>query len=162
LVTDRFEISGRGFCGDADSNQVTVSGQPAVILASSPAFLVVLPPIETKPGAAAVEVSCAKNTAPAFLTTFVALDLEADPSPLKPGKHRSLAVRVRGTDTKIALEAQNLAPHIAELTGGTAVKQTSSGGTKNTARFELVGRKQGSFLISIRLVPVVSRPYPNQ
>jgi hypothetical protein len=38
-VTDRFEISGRGFCGDADSNQVTVGGQPALILASSPASL---------------------------------------------------------------------------------------------------------------------------
>jgi len=162
LVTDRFEISGRGFCGDADANQVTVGGQPALVLASSPASIVVLPPFETKPGAAAVEVSCAKNAAPAFLTTFVALELEADSSPLKPGEHRSLTVRVRGTNSKIALEARNLAPDIAELTGGTAVRQSSNGGMNNTAQFELVGRKQGSFLISIRLVPVVSRPHPNQ
>jgi hypothetical protein len=162
LVTDRFEISGRGFCGDADANQVTVGGQPALILASSPMSLVVLPPFETKPGAAAVEISCSKNAAPAFLTTFVALELEADSSPLKPGEHRSLTVHVRGSNSKIALEARNLAPGIAELTGGTVVKQTSSGGMNNTAQFELVGRKQGSFLISIRLVPVVSRPYPNQ
>ena len=63
-LTDRFEISGRGFCGDADSNQVIVGGQPALILASSPVSLVVLPPMGLKPGTAAVEVSCAKNVAP--------------------------------------------------------------------------------------------------
>jgi hypothetical protein len=160
-VTDRFEISGRGFCGDADSNHVTVGGQPALILASSPASLVVLPPMGLKPGAAAVEVSCTKNVAPAFLTTFVALELEADSSPLKPGEHRSLTVRVRGTISKIALEARNLAPDIAELTGGTVVKQSSSGSPNNAALFELVGRQRGRFVISIRLVPVVSRPDPN-
>jgi hypothetical protein len=160
-VSDRFEISGRGFCGDADLNQVTVGGQPALILASSPASLVVLPPMGMKPGAAPVEVSCAKKVAPAFLTTFVALELEADSSPLKPGEHRSLTVRVRGTTSMISLEARNLAPDIAELAGGAVVKQSSSGGANNTAQFEVAGRKRGSFMISIRLVPMVGRLNPN-
>jgi hypothetical protein len=160
LVTDRFEIAGRGFCGDADSNQVTVGGLPALILASSPVSLVVLPPSELKTGAAAVKISCNKNTAPPFLITFVELALEADSSPLKPGEHRSLTVRVRGTSSKIALEARNLASGIAELTGGTTAKQTSSGGPNNTAKFALVGRKRGSFSISIRLLPVVGKPSP--
>ncbi len=160
LLTDRFEISGRGFCGDADLNQVTVGGQSALVLASSPASLVVLPPTELKPGPAAVEVSCAKNKAQTFLTRFVVLELEADASTLKPGEHRSLLVRVRGTVSKIALEARNLAPDIAELAGGTSVKRLSSGGAENTAQFELVGRKQGSFVISIRLVRLVGRPSP--
>jgi hypothetical protein len=160
-VSDRFEISGRGFCGDADLNQVTVGGQPALILASSPASLVVLPAMGMKPGAAPVEVSCAKKVTPAFVTTFVALELEADSSPLKPGEHRSLTVRVRGTTSKISLEARNLAPDIAELAGGAVVKQSSSGSANNTAQFEVVGRKRGSFLISIRLVPMVGRLNPN-
>jgi hypothetical protein len=160
-VSDRFEISGRGLCGDADLNQVTVGGQPALILASSPASLVVLPPMGMKPGAAPVEVSCAKKVAPAFFTMFVALDLEADSSPLKPGERRSLTVRVRGTTSKIFLEARNLAPDIAELTGGGVVKQSSSGSANNTAQFEVVGRKRGSFMISIRLVPMVGRLNPN-
>ena len=160
-LSDRFEISGRGFCGDADLNQVTVGGQPALILASSPASLVVLPPMGMKPGAAPVEVSCAKKIVPPFLTTFVALELEADSSPLKPGEHRSLTVRVRGTTSKISLEARNLAPDIAELTGGAVVKQSSSDSANNTAQFEVVGRKRGSFLISIRLVPMVGRLNPN-
>ena len=161
MLTDRFEVSGRGFCGDADANHVTVGGQPALVLASSPTSLVVLPPVELKPGPADVEISCARNTKQAFLTTFVALELEADSSPLKPGEHRALAVRVRGTSDKIILEARNLAPDIAELAGGTAVKQPSSGGSNNSVHFEVVGRKNGSFLISIRLVPGLSRPRAN-
>ena len=160
LVTDRFEISGKGFCGDADSNQVTVGGLPALILASSPVSLVVLPPAELKSGAAAVTVTCGKNAAPPFLITFIELSLEADSSPLKPGDRRSLTVRVRGTSAKVAIEARNLAPKIAELSGGTAVKQISSGGPNNEAKFTLIGRTRGSFSISIRLVPSVGRPRP--
>lgn len=159
-LADRFEISGRGFCGEADTNQVTIGGQPALVLASSPTSLVVLPPFEMKPGAAAVEVSCAKRAAPAFLATFVALELEADSSPLKSGEHRALTVRVRGTNSKIVLEARNLGPDVAELAGGNVVKRSSNGGANNMARFDLVGRKRGSFLVSIRLVPQLGRPVP--
>lgn len=158
LVTDRFEISGRGFCGDADSNQVRIGGQPALILASSPVSMVILPPDDLNTGAAAVKVTCGKNAAPPFLITFVELALEADSSPLKPAEHRSLTVRVRGTSAKIAIEARNLAPEIAELVGGATVKQTSSGGPNNAAQFTLIGRKRGSFSVSIRLVPAVGKP----
>ncbi len=159
-LADRFEIFGKNFCGDADANQVTIAGQPAIVLASSPAALVVLPPSELQPGSAAVEVSCAKRQAPGFSAAFVGLELEADSSPLKPGEHRALAVRVRGASGKIALEARNLAPEIAELSGGNPVRASSSGGADNFARFEVVGRSNGSFLISIRLVPSLRSPLP--
>ncbi len=84
-LTDRFEIFGKSFCGDADANQVTIAGQPAFVLASSPAALVVLPPPDQKPGSAAVEVSCAKHQSPPFSITLVGLELEADSSALKQG-----------------------------------------------------------------------------
>jgi uncharacterized protein (DUF58 family) len=119
---------------------------------------VVLPPAELQPGVTAVEVSCAKRRSPAFSVALVGLDLQADSSPLRPGDHRELTVRVRGTVAKIALEARNLAPEIAELSGGNPVRASSSGGTENFARFEVVGRKNGSFLISIRLVPNLAPP----
>jgi hypothetical protein len=160
LLTDRFEIFGKSFCGDADSNQVTIAGQPAIVLASSPAALVVLPPPDLQPGSAAVEVSCAKRRPAPFAVTFVGLELEADSSPLKPGEHRALTVRVRGTTAKIALEARNLAPDIAELSGGNPARSSSSGGEENLAKFEVVGQKNGSFLISIRLAPSSGRPLP--
>ncbi|PYU69834.1 MAG: hypothetical protein DMG49_12405 [Acidobacteria bacterium] len=157
-LTDRFEIFGRSFCGDADANQVTIAGQPAIVLASSPTALVVLPPLDLQPGSAAVEVSCARRPSPPFSITFVGLELEANSSPLKPGEHRTLTVRVRGTMAKIALEARNLAPEIAELAGSNPVHVSSTGGAENLARFEVVGRKNGSFLISIRLVPWLGPP----
>jgi len=158
-LTDRFEIAGKGFCGDADANQVTIAGQSALVMASSPVALMVLPPMELDPGPAAVSVTCAKRDAPEFSVTFVELELRADSSPLKRGEHRTLSVRVRGTAEKISLEARNLAPDITELVGGNPVRRQSSGGEPaNVAQFEVAGKKNGTFLISIRLVPTLARP----
>ena len=157
-LSDRFDILGHGFCGDADANNVTIAGRPAIVLASSATSLVVLPPVDLEPGLAPVKISCGKNTFPTFNMTFLELALQANTSALAPGEHRALTVRVRGTQAKVALEAKNLAPDIAELSGGDTVKQLSSGGAENAAHFEVVGRKRGSFLISIRLVPVIAHP----
>ena len=157
-LADRLEIAGRGFCGDADANQITVSGEPAFVLASSPTSLVVLPPPDLQPGRASVDISCAKRNGPPLEIVFVALTLEADASPLAPGVHRELTVRVRGTRDKVSLEAKNLAPDIAELTGGNPLRSSSSGGAENLAHFEVVGRKRGSFMISIRLLSSTPRP----
>src|SRR5437899_3114213 len=159
-LTDRFEIYGKSLCGDADANQVTIAGQPAFVLASSPVALVVLPPPDQKSGSTTMEVSCAKRQAPPFSITLVGLELQADSSPLKPGEHRALNVRVRGTEAKVGLEARNLAAEIAELSMGNPARTSSSGGAENLGKFELVGRKNGSFLISIRLVPSLRGPWP--
>jgi hypothetical protein len=56
------------------------------------------------------------------------------------------------------LEATNLAPDIAELIGGNPLRVTSSGGRENVAHCEVVGRKRGDFLISIRLLNPPSAP----
>ena len=157
-LTDRFEIFGKGFCGDADANQVTIAGQPALVLASSPTALVVLPPPDLGPGNATMEVSCAKHRGLPFSVNFVTLELQADSSALKPGEHRELTVHVRGTSAPVKLEARNLAPAIADLTGGNPARVSSSGGAENLSKFEVVGRKNGNFLISIRLVPALGRP----
>jgi hypothetical protein len=159
-ITDRFEIFGQGFCGDADANQVKVAGQTALVLASSPTSLVILPPQDLDPGSAVVNVSCSKRVSPNFTLTFVALALEADTSPLAPAEHRILTVRVSGTSSKIPLEALNLAPEVAELAGGRSVRVITTGGADNFGRFEVVGRQRGSFLISIRLAPAQARPRP--
>ncbi len=158
-LTDRFEVFGKGFCGDADANQVTIGDHGALVLASSPLALTVLPPTELEAGPARVTVSCAKRDAPEFSVVFVGLELEADSSPLRQGEHRTLTVRVRGTAERISLEARNLAPDIAELEGGNPVRRLSSGGDEeNVVPFEVVGKRNGTFLISIRLVPALGRP----
>jgi hypothetical protein len=159
-LSDRFELSGRAFCGDADANTVTVAGLPALVLASSPMSLVVLPPPELDSGESTVLVSCGKNESPRFSIRFVELTLEASSSPLAPGDHRTLTVRVRGSTGKIGLEARNLAPNIADLNGGNPIRLSSSGGTDNTAQFQLTGKQRGSFVVSIRLLPTQSAPRP--
>jgi hypothetical protein len=155
-LSDRFEISGRGFCGDADDNQVTIHGKSALALAASPNSLVVLPPADLEPGPAEVEIACTKRAARVFSVTFVALQLQADSSPLAPGEHRTLTVQVKGTALKVGLEARNLAPDIADLAGGNPARLSSTGGSENLGRFEIVGRKRGSFVISIHLLSSVA------
>src|ERR1700688_3937241 len=157
---DRFYIFGHGFWGDADANTVSIGGLPAIVLASSATSLVVLPPADLDPGLAPVQINCGQNSFPVFNVALLELALHADSSALAPGEHRGLTVSVRGTAAKIALEAKNLAPDIAELSGGDAVRQLSSGGPENAAHFEVGGRKRGRFLISIRLVPVIAHPTP--
>jgi len=158
-LNDRFEVSGQGFCGEADANQVTIGGQSALVLASSPAALVILPSPDSAPGPQQVAITCAKRGDAAFSMTLVDLQLDANSSPLAPGEHRALTVRVRGTNARVRLEARNLAPDIAELSGGTLVRLLSSGGAENLARFELIGQKRGSFLISIRLLVSSEAPH---
>ena len=159
-VSDRFEISGHGFCGDADANKVSVGGVPGMVLAASPAFLAVLPPLDIGPGPALVEVSCGARKATPFTVVFVSLELEASGAALAPGEHRQLLVRVRGSTAKINLEARNLAPDVADLQGGTTVRAASSGGAENVAHFALQGKQHGSFLISIRLLAPLVTPRP--
>ncbi len=101
----------------------------------------------------AVDVACAKRSSSSFSITFVALSLEGDSSPLAPGEQRTLTVHVRGTASKVGLEARNLAPEVADLSGGNPARISSTGGADNFARFQLVGRQRGTFLISIRLLP---------
>jgi hypothetical protein len=149
---DRFELAGTGFCGDADANSVRVAGKPALVLASSRAAVIALPPTDVASGPANIEASCGKRSAPTFSITFLDLSLDADSSPLAPGEHRTLTVDVRGTVAKVPLEARNLSPKVADLSGGNPAKMSSSGGAENAARFELIGRERGNFLISVRLL----------
>jgi len=157
-LTDRFELLGKGFCGDADSNQVKVAGRPALVLASSPTYLAILPPADLDPGEATVELACRNRQSHPFSLSLVELELDADPAPLKPGEHRTLTVHVRGSAAKVSLEARNLTPGVATLIGGNTATASSRGGKENSARFELVGRTNGSFQIAIRLVPTLVPP----
>jgi len=159
-LSDRFELMGHGFCGDADASRVTIGSSAALVLASSPAYLAILPPVDLNPGPVQVQVSCGEHAAGSFTVVFLSLELEASGAPLAPGEHRTVVVRVKGTTTKVSLEARNLAADVADLTGGETVRVASSGGTDNVAQFELVGKKRGNFVVSIRLIAPLSAPRP--
>src|SRR5438093_11205826 len=53
-LTDRFVVFWKGFRGASDSHRITIAGQRAIVLASSPASLIVLPPQDLQPGATEV------------------------------------------------------------------------------------------------------------
>jgi hypothetical protein len=158
-LSDRLEVSGHGFCGEADSNHVTMGGLAGLVIAASPASLAVVPALQQAPGPASVEVACGKKKAQRFTVVFVNLELEASSAPLAPGEHRQVSVRIKGSTAKLRLEARNLATDVTELQGGgKTVRMLSAGGTENLARFELVGKKKGNFVISIRLVAPPEMP----
>jgi hypothetical protein len=152
-LSDRFELQGSGFCGDADRNLVEVNGHAALVLASSSESMTVLPPEELEAGPAEVSVSCNRGAASSARVIFLSLSLQADNSPLQPGQKRTLSVRIAGSQEKVMLEARNLAPDIAELAGGNPARATSSGGPENIAAFPLTGKQRGNILVSIRLLP---------
>jgi len=152
-LSDRFELQGHGFCGDADKNIVQVNGEAALVMASSSESMTVLPPQDLQPGPGDVTVACNQGPASAVRVIFLSLSLEADTSPLQPGQQRTLRVRIAGTRDKVTLEAHNLAPEIAELAGGETAKAISSGGAENVATFPLTGKQRGNILVSIRLMP---------
>ena len=159
-LSDRFELQGHGFCGDADKNVVQINGQPSLVLASSSESLAVLPPADLDPGPAEVSVSCNKSDAGWTRIVLLALSLEADTSPLKAGQKRTLSVRISGTTERVTLEARNLAPEVAALDGGNPARTTSSGGAQNLAVFPLTGKQHGNILVSIRLLAGVVRAQP--
>jgi hypothetical protein len=152
-LSDRFELQGHGFCGDADKNIVQVNGQAALVMAASSESLTILPPENLQPGPADVTVACNKGPSSAARVSFLSLSLEADTSPMQPGQKRTLTVRIAGTRDRVTLEAHNLAPEIAELAGGSTTKAISSGGAENVATFPLTGKQHGNILVSIRLIP---------
>jgi hypothetical protein len=152
-LSDRFELQGHGFCGDADKNIVQVNGEAALVMAASSESLTILPPENLEAGPADVTVACNKGPSSATRVIFLSLSLEADTSPMQPGQKRTLTVRIAGTRDKVTLEAHNLAPEIAELAGGNTAKAVSSGGAENVATFALAGKQHGNILVSIRLIP---------
>jgi len=159
-LSDRFELQGHGFCGDADKNTVQVNGETALVMASSSESMTILPPENLQPGPAEVTVACNKGAASAARLIFLSLSLQADSSPMQPGQKRTLSVRIEGTRDQVTLEARNLAPEIAELAGGNPAKAVSSGGAENVASFPLTGKQRGNILVSIRLMPGAVRAKP--
>jgi hypothetical protein len=156
VISDRFEVTGSGFRGEADANHATVGGQPALILAASPVSLVILPGPELRTGATKFQLESSGQKTSELPITLVSLALSATSARLEAGERQKLSVEVQGSTERLVIEARNLAPELSELPRGNPLRMVTSGGEKNTAQFEVVGRKAGDFLVSIRLVPGVS------
>jgi hypothetical protein len=134
-------------------NRVAIDGQPSLVLAASPASLVVLPGANAVPGAAALEISVgARRSKPAVLT-LVSLTVEPQAIPIVEGKRNQLLVSVRGTDKKLMLAIENRTPDVIQLTGGNIQRVKSSGGKQNHAIIEMRALRATNFSVSVKLAP---------
>jgi hypothetical protein len=149
----RIEVRGAGFRGDADMNRVTIGGQPSLVLAASPASLVVLPGANSVPGAMALEISVgARRSKPAILT-FVSLTVEPQAIPIVEGKKNQLVVTARGTDQKLMLAIENRTPDVIQLSGGNIQRLRTSGGKRNLAVIDMRALRATDFSVSVKLAP---------
>ena len=167
---DQFAISGARFQGDADENHVWLGSSAVLVLAASPAALVLLPAPDTPLGPAELRVE--GNGSPPQPVSVTVVELEAiNPvGPLRIGQQAILTVRARGTTQPLDVELGNWSPLIIKMlwpansaSSGSAASSyadiervRTSGGEKNEAQIAIVPLSQGKFYVHARL----ARPRP--
>jgi hypothetical protein len=151
-VRDRFWICSAGLRGDADADSVQINGDPAVVLAASPECLVALPSAKAKPGPATIAVQ-SPGTQASGTTTLVALDFDAPEPPPVPEKKSRLTVRVRGSDQKLGIIAENKTPGVLRFLRGDTQELLTSGGAQNIAALDVKAIRSGDYSFRARLLP---------
>lgn len=154
---DHFAIRGQGFESAADANHVQLDGQPALVLASSPLSLVILPGPKTASGLVDLTVDVAGAQTISQLT-LVAFEFDSGEKPIARGKKVKLRVLVRGSRQPLQLEIRNLSPLVVWFPKGDTHVLRTTGGVANAAVFDAQGLAAGDFSLSAKLVPVVSEP----
>jgi hypothetical protein len=150
---DRFAVRGAGFRVEAESNHVYLSGQPCLVLASSPISLVGLPGLRVPLGTIRLDVSVAGHEAQAKSVTVVLLELAGPAEAPQAGAQSKLSVRVHGTGERLAIEVLNFSPEIIRFPRGKVERLTSSGGESNTAEIETKFLASGDYVVTARLIP---------
>ena len=151
-LKDRFTICGGGFRGDADANRVTMNGDRALVVASSPECLVVLPSPRATPGAAKLAVNSPGNDRNAT-TTLVSLQFEAPQTAPVPGQRSELTVHVEGSDAPLNVTIQNETPGVLEFLKGDTQEVRTAGGSRNIAQVQIGAIRSGDYSFSAGLVP---------
>lgn len=146
-----FPIYGAGFRGEADQDVVSVGGEFAVVLASSPVSLVAVPAPETPIGTENVVVQVGGN-ARAETLSVVDLRLFTDTTDITPGKKLNVTVRALGTERPLELEIRNLSPGTIKLPDHGAITVRTRGGPENAAMFSIQGIAAGGFSLAANLV----------
>jgi hypothetical protein len=156
-LKDRFTICGGGFRGDADANRVTINGDRALVVASSPECLVVLPSPRATPGAAKLNVNSPGSDRSAT-TTLVSLQFEAPQTAPVPGQRSELTVHVEGSDVPLNVTIQNETPGVLEFLKGDTQEVRTTGGSRNIAQVQIGAIRSGDYSFSARLIPSPDLP----
>jgi hypothetical protein len=148
---DRFSVCGGGFRGDVDANRVSINGERAFVLASSPECIVVLASPRALPGPAklAIETPGAQWTA---ATTLASLHFDPPLPPLVPEKRSKLALHVQGTDQALRVWVENQTPGVLRFLRGDRQEVLTSGGSQNSAEIEVQAIATGDFSFHGRIL----------
>jgi hypothetical protein len=148
---DRFSVCGGGFRGDVDANRVSINGERAFVLASSPECIVVLASPRALPGPAklAIEAAGAQWSA---TTTLASLHFDPPLPPLVPEKRSKLALHVQGTDQALRVWAENQTPGVLRFLRGDRQEVLTSGGAQNSAEIEVQAIATGDFSFRGRIL----------
>jgi hypothetical protein len=151
-LKDRFSICGGGFRGDADANRVTMNGDRALVAASSPECLVVLPSPRATPGSAKLTVE-SSGTVRNAITTLVSLQFEGPQAAPLPGQRSELTVHVEGSDAPLDVTIQNETPGVLEFLKGDTQEVRTTGGAHNIANVAIGAIRSGDYSFTAKLVP---------
>jgi hypothetical protein len=151
-LKDRFTICGGGFRGDADANQVTMNGDRALVVASSPECVVALPSSRATPGVTKLTVSSSGALRNAT-TTLVSLQFEAPQTAPIPGQRSELTVHVEGSETPLDVTIQNETPGVLEFIKGDTQEVRTTGGGRNIAQVQISAVHSGDYSFNARLIP---------
>ena len=151
-LKERFIITGDGFQGDADRNQVELDGKPAFVLAASPIELVIVPSLKTAPGNVQLAVKSGASEVSAQ-TALVDVLPDTIREIVRPGKKGKLVLRVSGTTQPVKLNVRNLSPEIVGFRHGVSEHPRTRGGSGNSATLEVKGLRAGDFSYAVTLEP---------
>ncbi|MGB6430933.1 MAG: hypothetical protein WBF06_10110, partial [Candidatus Acidiferrales bacterium] len=144
---------------------VWLGEKPALVLAASPASLVLLPAPDTPLGPTELRVEGNGSPPQPVPVTVVALDAVNPAGPLRIGAQATLTVRVRGTTQPLDVDLGNWSPAVikmlapssagsqgaAALSDPNIVRLRTSGGEQNEAQIAIVPLAQGKFYVRARL-----------
>ena len=156
-LRDRFPICGGGFRGDADANRVTMNDDRALIVASSPECLIVLPSPRAVPGVAKLTVD-SSGTQRNATTTLVSLQFEAPQAAPAPGQRSELTVHVEGSNAPLDLTIKNETPGVLEFLKGDIQEVRTTGGSRNIAQVQISAIRSGDYSFNAKLIPLPDIP----
>jgi hypothetical protein len=148
---DHFSVCGGGFRGDVDANGVSINGERAFVLASSPECIVVLASPRALPGPAKLLITTTGAQWSAA-TTLASLHFDPPLPPLVPEKRSKLALHVQGTDQALRVWVENQTPGVLRFLRGDRQEVLTSGGPQNSAEIEVQAIATGDFSFHGRIL----------
>jgi hypothetical protein len=160
---DAFQICGGPFHGEAEADHVRLNDDPALVLAASPACLVILAGPRAAPGPANISIETGRDKQYTAATTLVALHFDPPVPPLLPEKRSSLVLHVQGSDHPLRILAENKTPGVLHFLRGDTQELLTSGGAQNVATIEIQTLSTGDFSFRARILqnpdPQTARRY---